>query len=122
MGVAYPGDLTNAGTWSGVPKSFLMALGDKGAEAVPLSAEPSGVERFVGVNSRALLRLPKLSGHGVVARLRLARTISMYTDPGYVAARTRAVSRALTRAGKLDGIIQIASAYELPNHRRSRDL
>ena len=122
MGIAYPGDLTTAGTWSGVPKSFLMALGDKGAETVPLSAEPSGVEQFVGVNSRALLRLPKLSGHGVVARLRLARTISMYTDPGYVAARTRAVSRALTRAGKLDGVHPDRVRVRAANHRRSRDL
>lgn len=115
LGVAYPGDPNEAGTWSGTPASLGNALRDLGAKIEPLRAEASPAMETLVAHALTLLRLPRTPGTSLRERARVSRTIALYTGREMSALRTRALRRHVQRAMPLDGVIQIGTAYAVPN-------
>lgn len=118
IGVAYPGDPAQAGTWSGTPASLGAALRELDVTVQPLRAEPHRVVEMVVAHALTLLRLPKAPGGSLRERARTSRTIALYTGREMSALRTRALSRHVRQAMPLDAVIQIGTAYAVPKHMR----
>jgi glycosyltransferase involved in cell wall biosynthesis len=100
VGIAFAGDVTAPGAWSGIPYGVAGGLRAQGVEAVPLRAEPP----------RALMA-PALA---LAAAARRSRVDAAYVGPlaalrsAYAGARVRALRE------PLDGIVQMGSEFALP--------
>jgi glycosyltransferase involved in cell wall biosynthesis len=111
VGVAFPGDPDQPMTWSGTPSGVMRGLREAGAEAVAIRAQPSSaLVRSAALNlvAAAYLR-PGQDPRAVVRRARHAARAS----PALTSVESWATPRALRRAGRLDGIVQIGTGYRL---------
>ena len=113
IGVTFPGDPANATTWSGTPAGVLSGLEDNGVEAVAISTQlASPLAREVALNLVATRYLrANRSVRGSIRRARQAARAS----PALGAVESWSASRAVPRAGSLDGIIQIGTGYVVPS-------
>jgi glycosyltransferase involved in cell wall biosynthesis len=114
VGLAYPGDVRLAHTWSGTPSGLFRALQGLGVEVRPLAADPSKTVGFIASNAFALRRVWRTPGRTLKDRLQTSRTIALYTGPELAGMRARALARDLERMGPLDAVIQIGTGYEMP--------
>jgi glycosyltransferase involved in cell wall biosynthesis len=110
VGVAFTGDPANPTTWSGTPSGLIRGLAEKGVTAVPINVEPRPIVDFVTKNAVAMLRLHRAWRGNAKATLRFARQIAR-TSPELAVLRTWVGGRALERAGRLDGLVQIGTGY-----------
>jgi glycosyltransferase involved in cell wall biosynthesis len=110
IGVAFPGDPSTPRTWSGTPSGVLHGLVEAGVEAVPIHTEPSRLLRATSfhVVAAAYLRPDR----DIAAAVRRARRAAR-ASTAIAAVNSQAVPRALRRAGRLDGIVQIGTGYTL---------
>lgn len=95
MGLVHQGDPTHERAWSGIPAGLAAGLREAGCEVIPIDASSAFVSRLASA-----LRMSWLDE---------------LTNPVLVAASSAIASRALRRAGKLDGIVMIGSGYRLPS-------
>jgi glycosyltransferase involved in cell wall biosynthesis len=110
VGVAFTGDPANPTTWSGTPSGLISGLAEKGVTSIPINVEPRPLVDFVTKNVVASLRLHRAWRGSPKASLRFARQIAR-TSPELAVLRTWVASRALERAGRLDGLVQIGTGY-----------
>jgi glycosyltransferase involved in cell wall biosynthesis len=110
IGVAFPGDPSKPGTWSGTPAGVMAGLAEHGVETVAVRAEPPGVLRdlALGAITVAYLR-PGRDLKAVALRARAGA----WASPALAAVNSWAAPRALRAAGRLDGIVQIGTGYTL---------
>jgi len=114
VGLAYCGDASKPGTWSGTPASLGDGMRDHGARVVPLGAQASALVETITAHALTLLRLPRVPGASLMERARLSRTISLYTGSGMSVLRSRGLRADIRRAGTLDAIVQIQTNYAVP--------
>jgi len=118
LGLAYPGDVRQAHTWSGTPSGLYRAFRDLGLDVAPLGADPPRAVTFVASNTFALGRLHRTPGPSLKERLRTSRTIALFSGPELSGMRSRALRRDLRRTGRLDAVVQIGTGYEVPSGQR----
>jgi glycosyltransferase involved in cell wall biosynthesis len=110
IGVAFPGDPSQKGTWSGIPHGLIEGLAANGAEAVPVGIEPSAPVLALSSNAIAATYLrPRRSVRTAVQQARAAARASA----GIARVNSWAAAGALRRAGRLDGIVQLGTGYTL---------
>jgi len=113
VGVAFNGDPRSPATFSGIPYGVMTGLLSNGAEPVPLDASiPKTAERALcaALSARHLRAAARRRGRsGAWGLARAAAQVS----PPVARASTAALSARLKRAGQLDGLIQIGSAYRV---------
>jgi len=111
IGIAFPGDPSHKATWSGIPFGLTGGLEAAGIEVVPVRVEPPALLLAAGSNAIAASYLrPQRSPKVAVQQARAAAR----TSAGVAWLNSRATPKALRRAGRLDGIIQIGTGYTLP--------
>ena len=89
----------------------MRGLEQTGAEAVPIQVEHTGVVRAACLNAIAARYLrPRRDIRAAVQGARAAARGS----PAFAVVSDRAASKALRRAGRVDGIVQIGTGYVLP--------
>lgn len=118
LGLAYPGDVRQAHTWSGTPSGLYRAFRDLGLEVTPLAADPPRAVTFVASSAFALGRMHRTPGSTLKERLRTSRTIALFSGPELSGMRGRALRRDLRRSGRLDAVVQIGTGYEVPAGQR----
>lgn len=113
VGVAFNGDPRSPAAFSGIPYGVLAGLRANGAVPVPLDASISKTaERALcAVLSVRHLRAAARRA-GQTGAWRLARRAAQVSPP-VARASSAALSRRLKDAGRLDGLVQIGSAYEV---------
>lgn len=95
VGVLYPSfDPASPGVWSGTPAGLCDGLSENGVHVVPVASR---------------VRAPSRVAAAVVSRRSGRRGHVAHAAPAQVRARTRALSRALTSAGQLDGLIAMGT-------------
>ena len=110
IGVAFPGDPSQPATWSGTPSGVIHGLREAGAEVVAINVEPRPILRFATRNALAVAYLrPRRDGIAAVRQARAAARAS----PGSALVFSWVASKALLRAERLDGIVQIGTGYTL---------
>lgn len=110
IGVAFPGDPSQAATWSGTPSGVMRGLREAGVEPVAIQAEPSPVVRAIAFNALSVAYLrPQRDLRAAIRRGRAAA----WASPALAAVNSRAAPRRLRRVGRLDGIVQIGTGYKL---------
>jgi glycosyltransferase involved in cell wall biosynthesis len=110
IGIAFPGDPSHQATWSGIPFGLTGALEAEGIEAVPVRVEPPPSLLAIGSNAVALAYLrPQRDVKAAVQQARAAARASA----SIAQVNSWAAPRALRRAGRLDGIIQVGTGYTL---------
>jgi glycosyltransferase involved in cell wall biosynthesis len=110
VGIAFPGDPSHKATWSGIPFGLTGGLEAAGIEVVPVWVEPPALLLAAGSNAIAAAYLrPQRSPRVAVQHARAAAR----TSAGVAWLNSRATPKALRRAGRLDGIIQIGTGYTL---------
>jgi glycosyltransferase involved in cell wall biosynthesis len=114
LGLAYPGDVRLAHTWSGTPSGLYRAFGELGLEVAPLAADPPRAVTFLASSAFALGRLPRTPGTTLRERLQTGKTIALFSGPELNGLRARALRRDLRRAGPLDAVVQIGTGFEVP--------
>jgi glycosyltransferase involved in cell wall biosynthesis len=114
IGVAYCGDASKAGTWSGTPASLGNALRGHGASVVAVKAQAPPVVETVVAHGLTLLRVARTPGETLKQRARLSRTISLYTGREMSVLRSRGLRGEIRRAMPLDAIVQIQTNYAVP--------
>lgn len=108
IGVAFPGDPSEASTWSGTPSGVLRGLAEAGAEPVPINVAPAPLVSEAVVNAIALRYLrPQRDVRAAISRGRAAG----WASPGLARVNSIAAARAVRAAGSLDGIVQIGTGY-----------
>lgn len=111
IGVAFPGDPSQPATWSGTPSGVMRGLREAGVEPVAIRAEPSSalVRRgMLNVLAAGYVR----PGRDLKAVAKRARAAAR-TSPRSTAMASWGARRALRRAGRLDGVVQIGTGYRL---------
>jgi glycosyltransferase involved in cell wall biosynthesis len=110
IGIAFPGDPSHKATWSGIPSGLMGALAAAGVEAVPVRVEPPAPLLAISSNAVALTYLrPQRDLRVAVQQARAAARASA----SVAQVNSWAAPKALRRAGRLDGIIQIGTGYTL---------
>src|SRR4051794_28215590 len=112
IGGAFPGDPTRAEPWSGIPLGVLRGLLEAGVEPVPVRAAPAPAVRKMAVGLSSVRHLGTTIGSGPEP-LRRAHAAAL-ASPELAAVHSWVAPRALRRAGRLDGVIQIGTGYDLP--------
>lgn len=110
IGVAFPGDPNQKATWSGIPSGLIGGLEAAGVEPVPIGVEPPAALLAASTNAVAAAYVrPQRDLRTAIKNARQAAraSASMATVTSW------AVPRALRRAGRLDGVIQIGTGYTL---------
>jgi glycosyltransferase involved in cell wall biosynthesis len=110
IGVAFPGDPSDAATWSGTPSGVMRGLRGAGVEPVAIRAEPSQLVRGLAFNLIAAAHLRP--SRDLKSAIRAARSAA-WASPALSAVNSRAVPKRLRRAGSLDGIVQIGTGYTI---------
>lgn len=111
VGVLFPGDARDPTVWSGTPAGIVGALEECGVDVVVLRA---GLPTLVDEAATHVLALPyihRTSGRHPLRRARVAKKIGKYHSPAALRLRSLAARRVLSRAGRLDGILQIGTGY-----------
>jgi glycosyltransferase involved in cell wall biosynthesis len=116
IGVSYPGDLGAATTWSGIPRGLIDALRSHGADPVAIPAQPPRALDLSLTAVLALARAHRTPAATLRQRLRVSRTIAMYTGRQMPWVRSAFAKRAIRRGEPLDALIQIGTGYWLPPH------
>lgn len=110
IGVIFPGDPSQKGTWSGIPHGLIEGIRTNGAEAVPVGIEPAAPVLALSTNAIAATYLrPQRNPRSAVQQARAAARASA----GIARVNSWAAPGALQRAGRLDGIIQLGTGYTL---------
>ncbi len=110
IGIVFPGDPSQKGTWSGIPHGLIEGITANGAEAVPVGIEPAAPLLALGTNAIAATYLRPRGGlRSAVQQARAAARASA----GIARINSWAAPAALQRAGRLDGIIQLGTGYTL---------
>ncbi|MDX6601861.1 MAG: hypothetical protein QOF13_1063 [Solirubrobacterales bacterium] len=110
IGIAFPGDPSHKATWSGIPSGLMGALEAAGVEAVPVRVEPPAPLLAVSSNAVAAAYVrPQRDLRAAVQQARAAARASA----SVAQVNSWAAPKALRRAGRLDGIIQIGTGYTL---------
>jgi glycogen synthase len=110
IGVAFPGDPSQPATWSGTPSGVMRGLSQVGVVPVALNVAPP---RSLEQAAVAVLSLPYLRPRrDVRAAIVQARAAGRGTR-AFTALQTWMGPRALKRAGRLDGIVQIGTGFTL---------
>jgi glycosyltransferase involved in cell wall biosynthesis len=108
VGVAFPGDPSARGTWSGTPAGIAAGLAGLGYAVERIDARPPRALDLLAFNAVALAHArPGLAG------LRRGRAVARVA-PTVAAVRGSAVTARLHRAGPLDAIVQIGTGYTVP--------
>ena len=115
IGVSYPGDLDAATTWSGIPHGLINALRELGAEPVAVPAQPPKLIDVGLTATLALARAYRIPAETLQERLRVAKTIAMYTGRQMPWIRTAFARRRILREQPFDGFIQVGTGYWLPS-------
>jgi glycosyltransferase involved in cell wall biosynthesis len=111
IGIAFPGNPSHKATWSGIPFGLTRGLETAGVEVVSVRVEPPALLLAAGSNAIAATYLrPQRNPRTAVQQARAAAR----TSAGIAWLNSRAAPKALRRAGRLDGIIQIGTGYTLP--------
>jgi glycosyltransferase involved in cell wall biosynthesis len=110
IGVAFPQDPSKRATWSGTPSGVMRGLCEAGVEPVAIATEPPPLVKAASLNVIAAFYLR--SDRDVVAAARRARAAAR-ASTATALLNTWSAPRALRRAGRLDGIIQIGTGYTL---------
>jgi glycosyltransferase involved in cell wall biosynthesis len=114
IGVAYCGDASKAGTWSGTPASLGDAMRGHGASVAAIKAQAPPVVETLVAHALTLLRVPRTPGETLRQRAKLSRTISLYTGREMSVLRSRGLRGEIRRAMPLDAIVQIQTNYAVP--------
>jgi glycosyltransferase involved in cell wall biosynthesis len=110
IGIAFPGDPSHKATWSGIPFGLTRGLEAAGVEVVPVRVEPAPPLLAACSNAIAASYLrPQRDLKGAVQQARAAARASA----GVARINSWAAPKALRRAGRLDGIIQVGTGYTL---------
>src|ERR1044072_3643337 len=110
IGIAFPGDPSHKATWSGIPFGLTRGLEAAGVEVVPVRVEPAPPLPAACSNAIAASYLrPQRDLKGAVQQARAAARASA----GVARINSWAAPKALRRAGRLDGIIQVGTGYTL---------
>ncbi|HWA54741.1 MAG TPA: glycosyltransferase family 4 protein [Solirubrobacterales bacterium] len=110
IGVAFPGDPSQKGTWSGIPHGLSEGLAANGAEAVPIGIEPPAPLLAAATNAIAATYLRP--GSDLRSAIQQARSAAR-ASAGMARLNTWAAAGALRAAGRLDGIVQLGTGYTL---------
>ncbi|MDA0180313.1 glycosyltransferase family 4 protein [Solirubrobacter phytolaccae] len=111
IGVAFPGDPSEASTWSGTPSGVMRGLAGAGVEPVAINVAPPPLISEAVVNAIALRYLrPQRDVRAAISRGRAAG----WASPGLARVISVTAARALRAAGPLDGVVQIGTGYALP--------
>jgi len=113
IGITFPGDPSQKGTWSGIPYGLSGGLEAAGVEPVPIGIEPPAALRSVCLNAIAAAYLRPQRDLGAAARNARA---AAGASASIAQLNTWAAPRALRGAAALDGIIQIGTGYTLRTH------
>jgi glycosyltransferase involved in cell wall biosynthesis len=116
LGVAFTGDPEKPTTWSGTPRGLVGGLAQLGVEPVGVNVEAGPALDFVARNFVTSLRLHRAWRGDVDRTIRLARAMAR-ASPELAVLRTWVGNRALKRAGRLDGIVQIGTGYSFDTRR-----
>lgn len=110
IGITFPGDPSDRATWSGIPFGLTGGLEAVGIEVVPVRVEPPALLLAACSNAIATTYLrPRRDLKGAVRQARAAAR----TSDGIARVNSWAAPKALRRAGRLDGVIQIGTGYTL---------
>jgi len=110
IGVAFPGDPSRKATWSGIPSGLIGGLEAAGVEPVPIGIEPPAALLAASTNAVAAAYLRP--GRDLKTTVKNARQAAR-ASASLATVTSWAVSGALRRAGRLDGVIQIGTGYTL---------
>jgi glycosyltransferase involved in cell wall biosynthesis len=110
VGIAFPGDPSHKATWSGIPFGLAGGLEAAGVEVVPVRVEPPAP--LLAVCSNAIAGIYLRPQRDIKGAVRQARAAARASD-GIARVNSWAAPKALRRAGRLDGIIQIGTGYTL---------
>jgi len=112
IGLVSAGDSRDPVTWSGTPKGLAGGLAEAGVEVVHLRAAPAPRLDALALRAVAARRLRRPLEGGLVASLRRNRNVAVASHE-MAALRSLALRRKLSRAGRLDGLVQIGTEYWL---------
>ena len=115
IGLAYCGDASKAGTWSGTPASLGNALRGRGASVVALKAQAAPAVETLLAHTLTLLRVPRTPGDTLIERARLSRRIALYTGQRMSPFRSHGLRGEIARALPLDAVVQIQTNYSVPH-------
>lgn len=110
----HAGNVRARSTWFGVPVGLILGLKEIGAEAVSLSAGLPSVPELLVTNVLAAMRLHRTAAPSLLERIRLSRTIAMYTGRQMATIRTRVLRGKVRRAKPLDGLVQLGTGFSTP--------
>jgi glycosyltransferase involved in cell wall biosynthesis len=115
IGLAFPGGCQDPQTWSGIPYGLAGGLRAAGAEVVELDvASPAKLERALALSmaGRYAGGLRAVSDPKVAFRQGFSTAL---ITPRIARYRSRTGARQIRRAGALDGVVQISTAFQLPS-------
>jgi glycosyltransferase involved in cell wall biosynthesis len=112
VGVAFTGDPQKATTWSGTPRGVVRGLEALGVEPAGVNVEAGPPLAYVAKNLVAGMRLHRAWQGDIERTIRVAGAMAR-ASPELGVLRTWVGNRALRRAGRLDGIVQIGTGYTL---------
>jgi glycosyltransferase involved in cell wall biosynthesis len=113
IAVAFPGDPRHPTTWSGTPSGVVRGLEASGAAVRSLRAEPHPAINAMAMHALSLARLHRADrSGGVVSAVRHSRR-SARLSPELGRLQTVAAGRRLGGLGRVDGIVQIGTGYQL---------
>jgi len=110
IGVVFPGDPSQKGTWSGIPHGLSEGLVANGAEAVPIGIEPPAP--LLAAATHAIAAAYLRPGRDLRSAIQQARSAAR-ASASMARLNTWAAPGALRAAGRLDGIVQLGTGYTL---------
>jgi glycosyltransferase involved in cell wall biosynthesis len=112
VGIAFPGNPLDPGTWSGTPLGVARGLEHAGATVTPLRAEAPDPVTAAAMHGLTLAHL-RGDWKGARQTVREARRAARLS-PLLGRLQSWGAGRALRAAGPLDGVVQIGTGYRMP--------
>jgi glycosyltransferase involved in cell wall biosynthesis len=111
IAIAFPGDASARGTWSGTPAGLAGGFEELGFAVTRIDARPPRPIDAMAFNAVALARTRP--GGSLKTALRRGRAVARLT-PEVAAVRALGVAGRLRRAGRFDAVVQIGTGYTVP--------